>query len=135
MDRTRVLFMVLFILLIGITLHHSGIIDHFNKIVNQEDSWVKNHNGYSRTYIETSYRFSVTLLKDPKASSLQIFEGAMKKAAVDRMELVTIEIIRVNDMSSIPGKILKVAKEYKCNTAIINGYSEHKTVKTEAVAM
>ena len=124
-----ILFIILIILVSYVCLEKSGLIQYFNTMINQEEGWAKTNNGYSRAYIKTTYIINIALLKDPEKNKFNMYQGAMKKTALDRMELVTIVTIEVSDIAKLRSIAVKQAKKFKCNTAIINGIvSYHKAV-------
>jgi len=135
MSKLRGLSIVILILLVSYVLaDKSGFINYFDDMVHQRNGWVETNNGYSRTSVERIHRISVTLLKDPESKTFNLYEGAMKKAAVDRMELVTTLNLDVTDTDSIKSVILSEAQKLKCNTAIINGKITHHRTTSESFA-
>lgn len=118
-----------------VLLHKSGIVQDFGDAIHQRNGWKEIPNGYSKTIIETMYVAHIAILKDPQKTSLNIYEGAMKKSAVDRMELQTVTIIRVMDLKDLRPKITAEVNRLGCNTAIINYISTSNVTKTKAFAM
>lgn len=130
-----ILFIILIILVSYISMEKSGLIDYFNTMINQEEGWTKTNNGYIRTRIETTYIVNVALLKDPEKNSFNIYQGAMKKTALDRMELVTIITIEVSEVSEMKLIAAKQAKKLKCNTAIVNGIFAYNKAVSEVFSI
>ena len=115
--------MVLILLLIYVIADHTGMVEQVDNMVHQKEGWTKIDNGYYTTEIEKMHIFRVALLKDPESNSFNIYKGAMKKSAVDRMELVSVISIELSDKDQykLATQITDEAKSFKCNTAIING--------------
>jgi hypothetical protein len=130
-----ILFIILIILVSYIGMEKSGLINYFNTMINQEEGWTKTNNGYIRTRIETTYIISTSLLKDPEKNSFNIYQGAMKKTALDRMQLVTIVTIEVSEISEMKLILAKQAKKFKCNTAIVNRIFAYNKAVSEAFSI
>ena len=76
-----------------------------------------------RTKIVVTQVYRVAILKGAKFKEFTIFRGAVKKRALDGMELIAILEIKFSDgvTDLIVNKVIEsVAKDYDCNVAIID---------------
>jgi hypothetical protein len=124
MNNLRPLTIIAFFLLLAFFIaDRSGLITEVNNMVHEKNGWEKTDGGYVQTEIETMHIISVSLLKDPDSNTFNVYRGAMKKSAVDRMELMTVASIELvaEDLDMLPGKIIEQAEAFECNVAIVNG--------------
>jgi hypothetical protein len=126
MNRTRVLFMILFVLVVGVLLVDSGIPEYFSDVVHERNGWRKTTYGYAKQTIMHNYTYYYTILKDPEPPNenceVAVYSGAMKKSAVDRMELIESSSITANSsFEDLRKQIEKICKEKGGNTIIIDG--------------
>ena len=137
MKTVRILACICLVAIVVMSLHISGVVDSFNNMINKQNGWVKSDSGYGyikhQLKIETTYFF--TVLKDPKADkSFQVFQGTMKKAAVDRMTYITEDKItaQIDESRERINDRLKIICHYKGgNTVIIDSKIETITTETK----
>ena len=110
------------------------MVEYLNDIIHERNGWVKNSSGgYVKHQIITKETYYYSILKDPEAKeNFQIYRGAMKKTAVDRMAYImdhTIVRQKGESDQEFEGR-LKLICHYKGgNTVIINGRVQTSSVK------
>jgi uncharacterized membrane protein len=134
MNRTKVLFLFLILLVSYIAIDHSGIIQYFNDVVHEQNGWVKNSAaGYIKHQLNTEVTYHYSILKDPEAKeAFQVFQGVMKKEAVDRMVYITDStIVSENNerYQDLQDRLKLICHYMNGNTIIINGKSAFTSVK------
>jgi hypothetical protein len=123
--RSRFLFLILVVLVAFIAVNESGLDEYVNAMVNEEDGWQEVKNGYERSMLIITDYVHGALLKDPKSNEINIYTGAIKKEALDRMtfiELVTVRCEREDgiDCEEVLIKKLKLeAKESGANVVAV----------------
>lgn len=97
----------------------SGLVDNFNKNFTEVPQ-IQNPTLSSK--IQNTTSLCVSFLRDPEVNEFKIYRGAMKKAAVDRMDhLKTMTIVEVNKSAKeIEAKLEALAKSLKANAVIID---------------
>jgi len=122
---------ILFALVFYVLADKSGIIDEINNAVHERNGWKQVHNGYSKTEIKVIKYIHVSFLKDPEKKDFNIYQGTMKKDAVDRMKHIEDNIIEFDSDEKVVREVLQdKAKALGANTVIIN--SMYNSVVTVA---
>ena len=75
---------------------------------------------------------NVSFLKDPTTKEQNVYRGAMKKSALDRMKLIRSETLEFSDKESISDKIAERAHKLGANVIIIDNKMElYRQVRKE----
>jgi len=117
----------LLILLGYFALTESGLIDHFNNVVNEKDGWTRTSKGNYRKEVEVRYHLvDAAILHDPNGNEIKIYRGHVKKSATDRMNLIGIVQVKFEDRdggvtadNSINMLLKKEAKKNGANIVIV----------------
>ncbi len=124
---------VLILLVVYVLADITGMANHFNDVVNQRNGSVKTTNGsYVKHVTIYKHYWHYSILNDPKATKFQLFRGAMKKSALERMTYIGDDVIRLQKdepWDEIKDRLKLIAMNKNGNTIIINGESMQAEVQ------
>lgn len=115
-----------------IGVKESGFVQEFNNAIHCQDGWKKEDNGWSKTKIITEHYVSYSLLKDPETENVRVLRGAIKKKALDRMNLVYTGFLKLEKKNEMEKKLKKIAKKKNCTIVAINNTSTLTKTETKA---
>lgn len=133
---------ILMLLVAWIAADLSGLDDYFNDMINERNGWKKGPIGYSRVTIVNTYWTKAAILKDPNSNKLSLYQGAIKKKALDRMEFLKLVIVEIketdanlNYASMTIDKLKEEAKKNGANVVAIHSQGIIKSARSESFAM
>lgn len=105
-------------------LKESGLLAEFDNAIHERDGWHQVGAQYVKYETVTRQFIYYSLLKDPEfGGDFRVLEGAIKKAAVDRMQHIkrsTYEVTGKTD-DVVKENLKLIAGYMNCNTVIIDG--------------
>jgi len=126
---------VLILTVVYVLADHSGLIESFDNIIHERDGWVQVDPGtYTKTELVHMTKCDYSILKDPEANNLQIFRGAVKKVALERMKYLQDGVI-VEPQQNIEAELRKICKLEGGNTVIINIEKTWQQTHTQSLSM
>ncbi len=134
MQKIRSLSLLLLIaLIIYVLLDASGIVSEFNNALRGDNGWKRQGLNFTKTQMIYYTKISYSVMKDPKLKKgIRIMEGAIKKAALDRMAYLKgadYEYKGFKDESNLEEDLKFICRYFGGNTLIINGRAKRSEVK------
>ena len=114
---------LLLTILIGFTVYllmdRAGMMEEFNSNLSAPEATIGF--GASQSGLEMVTVVNATFMKDPEGSSeIQVYKGAMKKSAVDRMTILKEEQFEISEDEIVVAALGTYAQSVGANAVLIN---------------
>jgi hypothetical protein len=136
-------FVALFILVAYFAVTESGLVEHFNNVINEKDGWKKvSENNYKKYVIITTHWVDAYLLHDQNGKEFKVYEGAVKKSVTDQLSLLGVTRIEIEDRNDgnyskdkLSDILKKEAEKYEANIIIITSSGSYYKTETQTVGL
>lgn len=112
---------ILVLITVYLLADECGIVEDFTGIQYEE---VNDHHGIgyraANNKSELVYIFHVSFMKDPETKEFNIYKGAMKKSALDRMTHIEDATLTVKESDTTGVQMVLAAKKLGANVVLIN---------------
>ena len=136
-------FVALFILVAYFAVTESGLVKHFNNVVNEKDGWKKvSENNYKKYVIITTHWIDAVMLQDPNNKEFKVYKGAVKKSFTDKLSLLGVTRIEIEDRNDgnyskdkLSDILKKEAEKHGANVTIITASGSSYKIETQTVGL
>ncbi len=130
-------------LLIGLgcfAIINSGLVEHFDNVINEKDGWTQSEDGVYQKQVQITIHWEeAVILADPNNKEIKIYEDHIKKSFTDQLSLIGFVRVEVEDRNDgnyskdqLRQKFKNEAKKYGANVvAIQNSGSYHDRVEVQ----